>query len=184
MSRFDVEALAVGSSFGSLDGLALYVARNVGVPRRKLCAATGLSEVQVGFLLTSRVFRERLSEMIAFVELSPAKERVIFQRMLEKATDAGAEFRDVREAATWVFRQSGVLRAEKAQVEHGGSVRVSFALDSSTEDESAYASGYVAPDPFAGVVGLRGGLSSGEELGGFVGEDVVDAVAFSVGEGV
>ena len=180
--RLDIEALATQSTFENVDDLAGYIARNSDVPTRKLAAATGLSVQQVDYLLTNKAFRERLTELITYTELTPEKERVILRRMLGKALEDNGDFKEFREAATWIYRQGGMLRAEKAQVEHGGAIRVSFALDTATENEPAYVATYVAPDPFAGVIGLPGSTTQGEELDGLMEEDIIDAVGKSIDE--
>jgi hypothetical protein len=171
--RFDVDALATQSAFGNTDALATYIARNTDVPLKKLAKATGLTVNQIEYLFTNRSFRERLTELMTYAELSPEKERKIFQRMIGKALADDTEFKDFQAAATWVYRQGGMFKAEKAQVEHGGSVRVSFALDAPPEDRPAFTAEYVAPDPLAGVIGLRGALPQGEDVDGILDADVL-----------
>jgi hypothetical protein len=157
VARYDLEAVANQSTFGDADRLAVYLAQNVDAPMRKLTRVTGLSKEQLESLLTSRPFRERLTEVMTYVELDPAKERKILRRMVHEATSDTSKFADFQAAASWVYRQGGMLRADKAQLDVGGSIRVAFTLDAEATHRPAHEGRYVAPDPLAGVVGLLPG---------------------------
>lgn len=163
MSKFDIEAIGAASSFGDIDALASYVARNTDAPIKKISRASGLDKDQVEALLTNRQFRERLTEVLTYSELTPDKERAVLRRMLDVTLDPSTDFRDFREAATWIYRQGGMLRAEKAQVDVGGTVRVAFTLDPEATHLPGAEARYVPPDPFAGIVGLPGTESEVEE---------------------
>lgn len=154
----DLEAVANQSTFGDADRLAIYLAQNTDTPIRKLVRTTGLSKDQLTALLTSRQFRERLTEVMTYVELSPAKEQKILRRMVDEATSDANKFADFQAAASWVYRQGGMLRADKAQLDVGGSIRVAFTLDAEATHRPAHEGRYVAPDPLAGVVGLLPGV--------------------------
>ena len=164
--NLDIEAVAAQSKFENVDDLAAYIARNTDAPNKKIARASGLPVQEIDRLMTSKPFRERLTEYLTYTELSPEKERKILRRMLDVAQDENAEFRDFRDAATWVYRQGGMLRSEKAGVDVSGSVRVAFTLDPSIAGEDGILDTYEAPDPFAGIVGLPGSTPEA---------DVVDA---------
>ena len=157
MARHDLEAVANQSKFGDVDALAAYLALNTETPTRKLARATGLAEDQLRLLMTSRVFRERLSEVLTFTELTPAVEQKVLRRMVREATSDSSDIKDVQAAASWLYRQGGILRADKAQVDVGGTIRVAFTLDAEAAHRPAHEARYVAPDPLAGVVGLLEG---------------------------
>jgi hypothetical protein len=161
----DIEAVAAQSAFGSVDDLAAFLARNTDSSITKLSRVSGLPKQEVERLLTNKQFRERLTEFLTYSELTPEKERKILLRMLEVATDeSGAtSFRDFREAATWVYRQGGMLRSETQNVDVSGAVRVAFTLDSSVEGIEGVVDEYVAPDPLAGVVGVDASTPALEE---------------------
>jgi len=162
MSRgLDIEAVAAQSKFETLDDLAAYVARNTDTPVKKMAKVTGLPAQELQRLMTNKGFREKLTEFLTYSELTPEYERRILRRMLDVASDANTEFRDFRDAATWVYRQGGMLKSEKANVDVSGAVRVAFTMDASVEGGPEIVDTYVAPDPLAGVIGLHG--SSTEE---------------------
>lgn len=163
MGKYDLEAIAGQSRFGDIDSLALYIARNTDAPEKKLARATGLTKEQVGGLLTDKQFRDRLTEVLTYTELTPQKEASILRRMISEAADPITDFRDFKDAATWVYRQGGMLRADKAQVDVGGAIRVAFTLDAAAEGRPRHEGSYVAPDPLAGIVGLPGSTSALEE---------------------
>lgn len=152
----DLELLTEQSKFASLDDLASYVAVNTDVPLSKLARSTGLSQVQVKQLLVNRNFRERVTELMTYSALSPEKERRILMRMIDVATDDGTQFKDFERAASWVYKQGGMLRADKQEVDVSGGIQVSFSLDKAVSQDEIIVDSYVAPDPFAGIVGLRG----------------------------
>jgi hypothetical protein len=164
MSVSRLDTLAQASTMGSVEELAAFVARNPEMPVRTLARRTGLTVADVQRLLTLRNFRERVTELMTYHELSPDKERAVLQRMISVATDPNSDFRDYREAASWVFRQGGMLRGEKTQVETDTTIRVALVMD---EPEALPAAidvgGYIPPDPFAGVIGL-GALPAPQEV--------------------
>lgn len=163
MGKYDIEAIASQSKFEDVDKLALYIARNTDTPDKKLARVTGLTTEQVASLMTDKQFRERLTEVLTYAELTPEKEVAILRRMIREATDPNSDFRDFKDAATWVYRQGGMLRADKAQVDVGGAIRVAFTLDPAAEARPRHEGGYVAPDPLAGIVGLPGSTAEVEE---------------------
>lgn len=152
----DIEAVAASSTFETVDDLAAYVARNTDTPIKKMAKVTGLPTQELDRLMTDKEFRERLTEYLTYSELSPLHEQRILRRMLQVASDENTEFRDFRDAATWVYRQGGMLRSEKSNVDVSGAVRVAFTLDAAAQDETQILDTYVAPDPLEGVVGLSG----------------------------
>jgi len=157
MSRgLDIEAVAAQSTFGTVDDLAAYVAINTDTPIKKMSKITGLPEQELSRLMSNKGFREKLTEFLTYSELTPERERRILRRMLDVASDENTDFRDFRDAATWVYRQGGMLRSEKGNVDVSGSVRVAFTLDAAASDEAQILDTYVAPDPLAGVIGLPG----------------------------
>lgn len=161
----DIEAVAASSAFGSVDDLAAYIARNTDAPTSKLASVTGLPRQEIDRLMTNAKFRDRLTEFLTYSELTPDRERKILLRMLEVATDDSGEtsFKDFREAATWVYRQGGMLRSETQNVDVSGAVRVAFTLDPSVEGIQRPVDEYVAPDPLAGVVGVDESVAAIEE---------------------
>jgi hypothetical protein len=163
MGKYDIEAIASQSKFEDVDRLALYIAKNTDTPEKKLARVTGLTTEQVASLMTDKQFRERLTEVLTYAELTPDREVAILRRMIREATDPNSDFRDFKDAATWVYRQGGMLRADKAQVDVGGAIRVAFTLDPSAEGRPRPEGSYVAPDPLAGIVGLPGSTAEDEE---------------------
>lgn len=153
-SGFDIEQVAQITPFGDVDGLASYVARNPDVPIGKLARHTRLSREQVERLLTDKGFRERVTEVMTYAELSPENERKILRRMLSEATNESTPFKDFERAATWVYRQGGMLKGDKTDVGVSGAIKVAFTLDDSVPGHDDVVDVYQAPDPLAGVVGL------------------------------
>jgi hypothetical protein len=163
MSRgLDIEAVAAQSTFQTVDDLAAYIAVNTDTPVKKMAKVTGLPAQELTRLMSNKGFREKLTEFLTYSELTPERERRILRRMLDVASDKNTEFRDFRDAATWVYRQGGMLRSEKSNVDVTGAVRVAFTLDAAASDETQILDSYVAPDPFAGVVGLPGSTAEEE----------------------
>lgn len=177
MRTFDIEAVAQSSKLGDVEALAAYVAANVDTPTKKMSRATGVTPDTLARLMSTKDFRERVTEYLTYAELSPDRERRILKRMIDVATDANSEFKEFREAATWVYRQGGMLKGDKAQVDVGGTIRVSFGLDLASDSSATeILDSYVPPDPLAGVIGLPGSAASFEED-----EGVVDAEFSSAG---
>jgi len=163
MSRgLDIEAVAAQSTFQTVDDLAAYIAVNTDTPVKKMAKVTGLPAQELTRLMSNKNFREKLTEFLTYSELTPERERRILRRMLDVASDENTEFRDFRDAATWVYRQGGMLRSEKSNVDVTGAVRVAFTLDAAASDETQILDSYVAPDPLAGVVGLPGSTAEEE----------------------
>jgi len=163
MSRgLDIEAVAAQSTFQTVDDLAAYIAVNTDTPVKKMAKVTGLPAQELTRLMSNKGFREKLTEFLTYSELTPERERRILRRMLDVASDENTEFRDFRDAATWVYRQGGMLRSEKSNVDVTGAVRVAFTLDAAASDETQILDSYVAPDPLAGVVGLPGSTAEEE----------------------
>lgn len=150
----DIEAVAAQSTFQTVDDLAAYIAVNTDTPVKKMAKVTGLPAQELTRLMSNKGFREKLTEFLTYSELTPERERRILRRMLDVASDENTEFRDFRDAATWVYRQGGMLRSEKSNVDVTGAVRVAFTLDAAASDETQILDTYVAPDPLEGVVGL------------------------------
>lgn len=173
----DIEAVAASSTFQTVDDLAAYIAANTDTPTKKLAKVTGLPSQEIDRLMRNKDFREKLTEFLTYHELTPDRERKILRRMLDVASDQNTEFRDFRDAATWVYRQGGMLRSEKSNVDVTGAVQVSFTLDAAAEGEGQVVDTYVAPDPFAGVVGLPGSTTEEENNDASVEPDVTDAGA-------
>lgn len=180
---FDLEGVAGVSAFGGVEGLARFVAENVDLPVVVLAERCGLGVGQLRGLLVSRGFREVLSGFLLFREFSPEVELRAVRRMVREVEREDGSFGDFREAVGWVFRQGGLLREGKAVVEHGGSVRLSFALDGAGEGGGVVGGSYVAPDPFEGVVGVRGELSEVAGEGGVVEGEFVGVGGGEGGEG-
>lgn len=163
MSSFDLEQVAQTSAFGDVDALASYIARNPDVPTSKLARQSRLSKAQIERLMTDKEFRERVTEVMTYAELDPVKERTILRRMLREATDDETPFKDFERAASWVYRQGGMLKGDKAEMAVAGAIKVAFTLDNSIPGHEGVVDVYQAPDPLAGVVGLPSSTESESE---------------------
>lgn len=149
----DVREIAMASKQGTVDGLAALVVLNDGASVEKLAAMAKLDIGVMHRLLTTREFRERVTELMTYQELDIGTERKILQRMLKEATreDDEQPFKVFERAATWVYRQGGMLRADRQEVDVNNNIKISFTRDFSPDAD------FKAPNPMAGVVGVEDG---------------------------
>lgn len=151
---FDLEQVALRSEAGSVEELARIVAFNPGATTEKLARLAGLDTPVMQRLMTDREFRERITEVMTYQELDVGKERQILQRMLNYAQSAD-EFKEFERAATWVYRQGGMLRADRQEVDIQNNIHVSFDVPVVEKAASAAGNSYRPPDKMAGVRGIE-----------------------------
>lgn len=147
----DLRQIALQSEPGSVDGLASLVAHNEGATVEKLAALARLDIGVMQRLMTVREFRERVTELMTYRELDVEKERTILRKMLGEATNPDAGFKTFERAATWVYRQGGMLRADRSEVDIKNSIQITFTRDLPPDAD------FAPPNPLAGVKGLEDG---------------------------
>jgi len=146
-SSFVLEDVVPRTPFGSVDELVDFLVENRAVSVPKLARQLRLSTFEVRRLLSSSDFRRRSSEFLSLRVLSMEREALLLERLALDALADGTRVSDRVRAAEFLFRQGGVERAREAKLDVDHSVRVVF------EPPKFALGGWVAPDPFYGVVG-------------------------------